>query len=784
MHKAEHKAVSKGAPLAILSNGLLLVCGLVGLVRTFLSLYPDLFSHLTVTSRPVLSALFIPARQLADPALVEAVPLQLTLWAVILAVVVLAVWSLPRFRAVAVTLLVVLLVAMGFRWRLYLEEGMREIAEAVVTPFAEHFGLEPLNFIYDLQPADRFTGAVLFLGGALAVIALLLGWAVVRVQRWWIAVALTLFPILPALLTNTYPHWGWFLLLGAFWLSMLLGSLCRHSPGRSKLTLISLPAAGLLLAAVVAILPQERYVYPQWAYDTWKDVSSVVGRWLPTVDTGIIDLPGFVSGSGLRMDEVDLSAAGPLNYSGEAVLEVGGNYSGRVYLRGGSLAVYTGKSWEPLSEGAYDYESAYSPLLFPAELGSAGKERSIVINNLIARTTDTFLPYPLADQSFRANGLSLVEDAAVVSDAARRLIEVTFLPDALDLSEFIPADDPDFLAARAAYTEFVMEHYTQTDSRLLPLINSPLTTIPTHDGYVYGPVNTSVLTNPNLGADDNSYLSAVNTVTGWLAAQCVYDPDTPVTPDGADFAEYFLTTGRGYCMHFATAATLLLRELGVPARYVTGYVADPRYGQTVEVPDSAAHAWVEVYLPSYGWYPVEVTPGYDFVGPEVEDDPVETPSPSPTPTQSERPTKELPTVTPSLTPSVNPAGNGTGAGKLLSAVLTLLKWVGGIAAAVLLLWLGQYLPKRHREKVLQQAVSNQAVLACYGWLTRLTRWGGMVDPTALELAQKARFSQYTLTEEERVMMEVLFHDERKRIGGRLAPIPRLAFRYLWGVPKG
>ena len=32
-------------------------------------------------------------------------------------------------------------------------------------------------------------------------------------------------------------------------------------------------------------------------------------------------------------------------------------------------------------------------------------------------------------------------------------------------------------------------------------------------------------------------------------------------------------------------------------------------GEEVSVPDSAAHAWVEIYLDGYGWYPVEVTPG-------------------------------------------------------------------------------------------------------------------------------------------------------------------------------
>ena len=56
-------------------------------------------------------------------------------------------------------------------------------------------------------------------------------------------------------------------------------------------------------------------------------------------------------------------------------------------------------------------------------------------------------------------------------------------------------------------------------------------------------------------------------------------------------------------MHFASAATLLLRWMGIPARYVAGYVADVPASGHVRVPDSAAHAWVEVYIEGYGWEP-------------------------------------------------------------------------------------------------------------------------------------------------------------------------------------
>lgn len=97
-----------------------------------------------------------------------------------------------------------------------------------------------------------------------------------------------------------------------------------------------------------------------------------------------------------------------------------------------------------------------------------------------------------------------------------------------------------------------------------------------------------------------------------------YNIDPGPLPGGSDPVEYFLGENRqGYCAHFASAGALLLRRLGVPARYVTGYVVQPgqflrsRYGYRASVRDDAAHAWVEVWLDDVGWVPVEMTPGYE-----------------------------------------------------------------------------------------------------------------------------------------------------------------------------
>ena len=86
--------------------------------------------------------------------------------------------------------------------------------------------------------------------------------------------------------------------------------------------------------------------------------------------------------------------------------------------------------------------------------------------------------------------------------------------------------------------------------------------------------------------------------------------------DGTDPVEYFLfDSHRGYCEQYASAAVMMYRLYGIPARYAAGYRIGtgefkPGIGAntyTAAVPDRDAHAWVEIFLPTVGWTPVEMT---------------------------------------------------------------------------------------------------------------------------------------------------------------------------------
>ena len=74
-------------------------------------------------------------------------------------------------------------------------------------------------------------------------------------------------------------------------------------------------------------------------------------------------------------------------------------------------------------------------------------------------------------------------------------------------------------------------------------------------------------------------------------------------------AECFAVSRRGYCEHYATLMTVLLRAHNIPARFVEGFLPgtlDKRTG-VEQVFNSNAHAWVEVYFPGYGWFMFDPT---------------------------------------------------------------------------------------------------------------------------------------------------------------------------------
>ncbi|MFC6730712.1 transglutaminaseTgpA domain-containing protein, partial [Natronoarchaeum mannanilyticum] len=80
-------------------------------------------------------------------------------------------------------------------------------------------------------------------------------------------------------------------------------------------------------------------------------------------------------------------------------------------------------------------------------------------------------------------------------------------------------------------------------------------------------------------------------------------------PEGNAVDEFLFEMESGYCVHYASAMTAMLREAGVPARMAAGYSTGQRVGEDRYVVRGLnAHAWVEVYFPGEGWVTFDPTP--------------------------------------------------------------------------------------------------------------------------------------------------------------------------------
>lgn len=92
-----------------------------------------------------------------------------------------------------------------------------------------------------------------------------------------------------------------------------------------------------------------------------------------------------------------------------------------------------------------------------------------------------------------------------------------------------------------------------------------------------------------------------------------YSLDVPPVPKGRDFVDYFLfDLKKGYCTYYATSMVIMLRTIGIPARYVVGFKmpSEPSGDGYYTVTTANAHAWVEAYFDDYGWVTFEPTAAY------------------------------------------------------------------------------------------------------------------------------------------------------------------------------
>jgi len=109
--------------------------------------------------------------------------------------------------------------------------------------------------------------------------------------------------------------------------------------------------------------------------------------------------------------------------------------------------------------------------------------------------------------------------------------------------------------------------------------------------------------------DRTPYDKAV-TIETYLRSNYQYTLDLTGRPGEDPLSRFLFVNRAGHCEYFASAMTVFLRALGIPARYVNGFLPGEYndVGSDYIVRASDAHSWVEVYFPGYGWQTFDPTP--------------------------------------------------------------------------------------------------------------------------------------------------------------------------------
>lgn len=526
--------------------------------------------------------------------------------------------TIPRLRRGWILLVLTMLLGAQLLWELDLQGNLFSQLNHMLSAYDKAYGWGIPETLLEFEEKDA-TLTVSFLAASLT----LLGG--ISLSNSWYAGALLAFvlPVAPCVVvTNTVPE-AEFLWLGVVMICILtLTQYSRRTDTRqaNRLTAMVLIPAVLASTLLFTQNPQAEYEAPD-GKQGFFGLMQELAQHIPFMNKG----PGSGGSvnSTVSSSQVDLTAAGPRTEFGGIAMEITADYTGVTYLRGRSFGAYTGKAWA----AAPDTEA-----LIPPDLNYTTQTNQTIYISMRQLYDLKYMPY------YPGQYVTL-QQGRFPNEAQK------------DYGwEFVP------LRADWKY-QWRQQHGTLMLYELPSIVKAQGL-----EDYLQLPAETRRLANyylrrAGVGSQNMFVHAAVENIRNYVRSSAAYDLNTGYQPQDQDFAMWFLEAGEtGYCVHFATAATVLLRAAGIPARYVEGYLVEAQAADSVEVGQGNAHAWVEYYLPNVGWVILEATPE-DGLPVTLPPEPTAPPTTSVTkPTQPSQPTKPTvpsgPTVPPTTVPTV------------------------------------------------------------------------------------------------------------------------------------
>lgn len=623
-------------------------------------------------------------------------------------------------------LILILILTVGGCWylRAALYESTAALVYAVTAQYAQAFSaVQPVELLEGAAALD----ATLVLTLPALFWAFVCAWTVMRGQSLLYLLLAALPPVVLCLVILQTPPAMWAILLVLGSLALLLLSQSLRTEQTNEGNRMALLLAGPLAALTVLLallFPSGTYERADWSDALQTAVATAADKltlFRRDVQTGQVKFVSPVSPSTLgsylwdsSVTSVNLNRIGPMRQYGRSVMRIKSEVSGPTHLRGDSMAIYADNRWKALDAGDYDgVDGAQDALTAGTSFVSYWPDMQIETD---MKSGIYYTPY---------YPLDLPDDAEPYYDAYFKnpSQETSYTVSYTDMGGFLPGD---------SYEAFVHEAYTQVPDETRQALSDIL---------------------PQLGVqagDDPAWIAAA--VRAYVQSSARYDLNTPSVPNGEDFVSWFLhDSDTGYCVHFATAATILLRCLDVPARYVTGYTATTTAGAWTTVTSDDAHAWVECYIDGEGWYVLDPTPAAEETSAAPEDTP-DTQEPEKDPAAQQDPEPQTPQTPAAQEPAQSSntgAENAENTGEPSKTGWSFLHfvWLPLVLIAALLVW--RALLFSIRRAAIGKGSPNRRAVTLYHhicWLARQTKTE--VPGEFLGIAEKARFSHHKLGRED------------------------------------
>lgn len=653
------------------------------------------------------------------------------------------------FISVAVTMIVFI-----FTLLFSLETILAQLSYVITQIFSQLSQYLPLTdkVILGDTLGTSATGLFVFISAILSAVFTI---SLIRYKRILIPSLLSMVLLVPCfILVNTLPSLVCLFIAIASLIALYISKNTRKfRPSQGGvIAAISFGTMLVVMAILLAFNPIEKYERFDWQENLLQSIENGFniddGRKTST-EKNLNEIKGSLE------EKENLSDISPLTQTHTPVMTVTSAVGGNIYLKGTAYANYRDNIWSIISDNdAARYPQDFVP--FTATIGNNALTDTRV--HMLNESKIAYVPYFL--ESLPDN-LNSVADVCVKNNTNKNEFNYSHYP-------FYAENTYRYNNSAEAenYKAFVYDTYLE-----IPRTTQiELRRIAEQEGFLDSELTVS---------------EKIEMVKNYISSSKTYSLKTPKMPSGKDFAAWFLNeSDTGYCVHFATAGTLMLRALGIPARYVTGYYATAYANQTVTVTTDNAHAWVEYYSDTAGWIPLECTPSSfqpaRYVGSQKA---------SGGSTDTTQPTTVEPTTAPtaptngtvSHNTNTKPKNDSKSSFEFNGFTIAMMS-LGIVALALIAIFSKRIIIIKKRKQRFETGGNNKRAICIYKELKNLTKISHLlITEEVKSVYEKARFSNHTISDDELKIIENAYYNSVEEIYNNLPRIKKPYYKFIKAI---